>query len=299
MKVCITGAAGFLASHVADVVAEMGHDVVVLDSRPSETFETRVVDICDLEQTVVGTKGVDTICHLAAVGDVYLAGNEPWTAARVNAVGTANIMEAARRNGIGKVAYASTWEVYGEAEYEPIDEKHPTRPDNPYSITKLAGEHLALAFDRLSDVPCVALRLGTAYGTRMRPNSVFSLFVDRAARGEPIKVQGSGAQGRQFVHARDVGRAFALAIESPLRGEVFNIVGSENVTIRQLAEAVCAVLPTSLEFGDARPGDVPSSIVSSEFARDRLGWVPQVDFTVGLEELVAFRTSKIRQPEAV
>jgi UDP-glucose 4-epimerase len=297
MRVCVTGAAGFLASHVADVVAEKGHDVIVVDTQPTATFETKVTDICDLEQTVRATKGVDAICHLAAVGDVYLAANEPWTAARVNAVGTANVMEAAKRNGVGKVVYASTWEVYGEAEYEPIDERHPTRPDHPYSITKLAGEHLALAFDHLSDVPCLALRLGTAYGTRMRPNSVFSLFVDRAARGEPISVQGSGSQGRQFVHARDVGQAFALAIESLHRGEVYNIVGLENVTIRQLAETVCAVLPTTLEFGDPRPGDVPSAIVSSELARERLSWVPEVDFRAGLEELIAFRTGRVPQVE--
>lgn len=290
MRICVTGGAGFLGSHVADVLADEGHDVVVLDKDATTRHASKVVDITSLDDTVEALRDLDGVCHLAAVGDVYLAAREPWTAAAFNAVGTANVVEAARRNGLQKLVYASTWEVYGEAEYQPLDERHPTNPDHPYSITKLAGERLVLAADHLQDVPSLALRLGTSYGTRMRPNAVFSIFIDKASRGEPITIQGSGSQGRQFVHVRDVGRAFAMALSSDVRGEVFNTVGDEDVTIRQLAEMVVSVLPTELQFGEARSGDVPSSRVSSEKAREMLGWQPQVPFQEGLEEIIAERT---------
>lgn len=120
-------------------------------------------------------RGDDAVCHLAAVGDIYLAGDRRDVAASANVVGSANVGLAAETTGT-RVIYASTWEVYGTPLYEPIDEEHPLRPDHQYSITKLAGERLLIAIDHLRDVPFVSFRLGTAYGSGMRPNSVFSVF---------------------------------------------------------------------------------------------------------------------------
>src|SRR5262249_9408920 len=191
------------------------------DLRPPRRGGHIAGDLTRLDDLVSATAQVDAVCHLGAVGDVYLAADDPPLAATLNVVGTANVMEAARRNGLSRVVYASTWEVYGHALYQPIDEDHPCAPDHPYNITKWAGERLVLAYDRLKGVPAIALRLGTAFGPRMRPNSVFSLFIDRALRRDPIEIHGDGAQRRQFTHARDIARAFRLAVESDLAGEVF------------------------------------------------------------------------------
>ena len=288
MRVLITGAAGFLGRHVTEHFLSLGHDVTTFDQAETGDVRVREVvgDLRDLDTVRSAAKSTDVICHIGAIGDVYLAGEQPTLAAEVNGAGSANIAMAAAEQG-SRVVYASTWEVYGEPEYQPLDEAHPTNPDHPYNITKLTGEALLLAADRLQDVPVTALRLGTAYGSGLRPNSVFRIFIDRAKRGEPITIQGDGSQFRQFTHASDISRGFELAAEAGLRETVLNLVAPEQTSIRTLAETIVARFPTELTFGEPRPGDVPPAVVSSDKAREVLGWEPQTSFEAGLDELIA------------
>lgn len=288
MRILVTGGTGFLGPHIVKALQAAGHHCVVLDIRPSHSsLEYLVGDLTNLDDCLRATADVDAICHLGAIGDVYLAFEKPYLAAAVNTLGTANLLEAAQRGGrVRKVVYTSTWEVYGKPHYQPIDELHPCEPDHPYNITKLAGERMALAYDNLKGVPTIALRLGTAYGTGMRPNSVFSLFADRAKRREPIIINGDGKQFRQFTHVSDIARAFVLAVESDLRGEVFNIVGIEQTSIRELAEMIIDTYPTNLQFKPARPGDIAPAVISSRKAQSLLGWKPIVSMREGLRELV-------------
>jgi UDP-glucose 4-epimerase len=143
-----------------------------------------------------------------------------------------------------------------------------------------------LAADRLRGVPTVSLRLGTAYGPGLRPNSVFRIFIERARRGEPITIQGDGAQSRQFTHATDIARAFALAARSQVHEVALNTVSDRSVSIKELAELVVSRFSTELVFAPARPGDVPSAVVSSERAHEVLGWRAAVSFDDGLDELI-------------
>jgi UDP-glucose 4-epimerase len=287
MKVLVTGAAGFLGRHIAKRFRDSGWDVTgfdlaVFEEPGVEFLHGDLTDSASIEQAVAP---VDVVAHVGAIGDVYLAGEQPALAARVNVVGTANVVEAAVRHD-SRVVYASTWEVYGEPEREPIDEDHPTMPDHPYSITKLAGESLLLAAADLRDLSCVALRLGTAYGSGLRPNSVFRIFLDKARQGEPITIQGDGSQGRQFTHASDISRAFLLAAESTVSGIALNVIAPETTSIKELAEAVVAKFPTELTFGDPRPGDVSPALVSGERANTTLGWKAKMPFNLGLDELI-------------
>jgi UDP-glucose 4-epimerase len=302
VKVVVTGGSGFLGSHVVEELVSRGHEVRVFDSQPPrpETAALTGVewvegDLASRASVVGGFAGAEAVCHLAGVGDVYLAGQQPHTAAQLNVVGSANVGEAALEHRIHKVVYASTWEVYGPPEYEPVDESHPCRPDHPYNITKYAGERLLLSYDALRDVPVLALRLGTAYGRRMRPNSVFSLFIGRARRGEPITIQGSGEQSRQFTHARDIARAFALGLDSEARGMALNTVAEEAVSVRRLAELVTARLPAAIEHAPPRPGDVVPARVSAARARQLLGWTAQVPFRQGLDELIDAASPVLRR----
>ena len=173
MKILVTGAAGFLGKHVARHLAATGHDVRGFDQAPSAdaAYDTVIGDLLDIDSVTSAARGIDTICHLGAIGDVYVAAERPQLAAAVNVTGSANVAIAAADAG-SKVIYASTWEVYGDPEYQPMDEAHPLNPDHPYNITKLAGEQLLLAADRLQGVPVTALRLGTAFGAGLRPNSL-------------------------------------------------------------------------------------------------------------------------------
>lgn len=288
MRMLITGASGFLGRHVLGHLAESGHDVTGFDQAEAGLagFRHVVGDLTDPADVARAAAGTDVICHIGAIGDVYLAGERPELAAQVNVTGSANVARAAHQVG-ARVVYASTWEVYGEPRYEPLDEEHPCDPDHPYNITKLAGERMLLAADRLHGVPVTALRLGTAYGSGLRPNSVFRIFIDRARRGEPLTIQGDGSQIRQFTHASDIARAFELAAGAGLSQTVLNTVAPEAISIRHLAELVVERFPTELTFGDPRPGDVPPATVSSKKAADVLGWEPQMAFDAGLDELIA------------
>lgn len=282
----VTGAAGFLGRHVARHLEAAGHEVTGFDQAAvsGEGFPCIEADLLDTEAVISAAKGHDAVCHLGAIGDVYLAGERPDLAASVNVTGSANIAVAAARAD-AKVVYASTWEVYGEPEYQPMDEVHPCRPDHPYNITKLGGEQLLLAADHLQGVPVLALRLGTAYGTGLRANSVFRIFIDRARAGEPITIQGDGAQGRQFTYATDIARAFDAAARSDAHGMALNIVAPEITSIKRLAEVVVERYPTELTFGDPRPGDVPSALVDATRASETLGWSAETPFEAGLQDL--------------
>jgi UDP-glucose 4-epimerase len=139
-----------------------------------------------------------------------------------------------------------------------------------------------------------ALRLGTAYGTRMRPNSVFSIFIDRARRGESLVLQGGGRQSRQFTHARDIGMAFTLALQRAENGAVYNVVAEHSVTIRQLADEIVARFPTEIEEAPTRSHEVPEARVSSARARSELGWSEKVEFSAGIREIAdAFSRARV------
>jgi len=282
MKVVVTGSIGFLGSHVMGVLRSSGYDVKGLDIRGGSN--TIQADIMEQSQLVEAFRGVEAVCHLAAVGDVYLATSNPPLAAAINVLGTANVMVACLKCGVKKVIYASTWEVYGEPKYQPIDENHPCCPEHPYNITKYAGELIVLSYSKL--IPVLALRLGTAYGLMMRSNSVFSIFINRARKGEPIIIKGTGEQSRQFTHANDIGGAFALALSSEVQGEAINIVGNEQVSIKRLAELVTEILPTEIKYEEARAGDIASATVSSDKAAKVLGWMPHTDFREGLMGII-------------
>ncbi|MDH3499063.1 MAG: NAD-dependent epimerase/dehydratase family protein [Acidimicrobiia bacterium] len=286
MRVLVTGGAGFLGRHVAQHFGEAGHEVAIFDQAASDMeFESIVGDLVNANDVKAAVADKDVVVHIGAIGDVYLAGEQPALASSVNVTGSANIAEAALAGG-AKVVYASTWEVYGEPEYEPMDENHPTNPDHPYNITKLAGERILMAAGHLRGLPIVALRLGTAFGSGLRPNSVFRIFIDKARAGEPITIQGDGAQGRQFTHASDIARAFLLAAESDITGVALNTIAPDTTSIKSLAEMVVERFPTELTFGAPRPGDVPPALVSARKASEVLGWRAEVPFEAGLDELV-------------
>lgn len=288
MRVVVTGVAGFIGRHVARHLRDRGSDVVGFDVAWFEESGISFVqgDLTDANSVRSAMRGADVVAHIGAIGDVYLAGEQPALAAEVNVLGTANVVEAALAEGV-RLVYASTWEVYGEPIEEPITESHPTMPDHPYSITKLAGESLVLAAARLRGLSAVALRLGTAYGSGLRPNSVFRIFLDKAQAGDAITIQGDGSQGRQFTHVSDIARAFELAAESSSTAQAVNVVAPQTVTIKELAEEIVSRFPTEVSFGPARPGDVPPALVSAEKAHGVLDWRAEMPFAQGLEEFIA------------
>ncbi|MDQ7793860.1 MAG: NAD-dependent epimerase/dehydratase family protein [bacterium] len=290
MKLLVTGGSGFIGSHVAQTLRSRGHEVLTFDFRPPAPglgIQGVEGDVCDLATLTPAMPGVDVVCHLAGVADVYVALDDPQLAAKVNVLGTANVMQAAREAGISRVVYASTWEVYGAPRYQPVDEGHPCVPDHPYSITKYAGERMALCCGALDGISTIALRLGTAYGSRLRASSVFSVFIQRALHGQSIPVHGDGKQARQFTHAYDLARAFVAAAESDVQTATFNVGAPEMVSVIEIAQMITKHLPAEIEFIPSRKADVVPLRFSSDLARKVLGWTATIPFEEGLRQMLA------------
>ncbi len=287
MRVLVTGSSGFLGGHVARHLSQAaGMEVSGFDLRPDpDGFPVLQGDLGDPDALARACRGVDVVVHFGAVGDVYLATEQPELARRVNIQGTAHVAEAAADAG-ATLIYASSWEVYGPRAYDPIDERHPCNPGHVYAVTKLGGEKAIRTVHASRGLPVVILRLGTAYGTRMRPNAVFPRFADAARRGETLVVHGTGQQWRQFTHASDIARAVRLAAGSGLDDATFNITADQSVTVLQLAETIANRYGAEVGFTEAREGDPPSARISAAAAMRALGWRAEVDFDAGLDELL-------------
>ena len=295
MNVLVTGGAGFIGLHTVHHLAEAGHQVLVFDRNTPAAWDGAFIrgDLISLEDVRSAVRGTDAICHIGAIGDVYASFADPPLACAVNVVGTANVLEAARLEGTGRIVHASTWEVYGHPVYQPIDEDHPCSPDHPYNITKCAADQLCRSYRELKDLDVVVLRLGTAYGPGMRETAVLPAFIRRALSGGPITLQGGGRQFRQFTHVRDIARAFLLALERTPARPVLNIVSAERTTIADVAGLVASEIPASIQHTPVRVGDVPPAEVSSEAAKTDLGWEASIPFKKGALELInEYRSGK-------
>lgn len=277
-KVLVTGSEGFLGKNLVEFLAKKGFEITGFDKKIGK-------DLLNDSDLYAALKGVEYVAHLAAVGDVYQASENPVEAAIAGVAGTANLVKIAQKYDIKKIIYASTWEVYGEPKYQPIDENHPANPDHPYSIAKFAGELMLKS--KLFTVPWIVLRLGTAYGPHMRQNAVIPVFINLAKQKKPIKIFGTGSQTRAFIHAADIANAFYLVLTKPVRNEIFNITTDELISILDLAKLVTKYFPTRIEFGQARAADVLPAKVTSTKAAKILGWKPTIKFKAGFKKLIS------------
>ena len=288
MRLLVTGSSGFLGSHVAEHLAAnpefqvRGFD---LQRSASGSVPTTCGDLCDRDAIDAACRGVDVVVHFGGVGDVDLATTDPALAVRANVEGTTNVALAAVQ-AQARVIYASTWEVYGHPEYQPIDEDHPCVPGHFYGATKLAGEQMLHAASVSASLPVVVLRLGTAFGPGMRPNTVFQRFIARGVASQPLIVNGSGEQWRQFTHTSDICRAVSLVCSSGPRNTTLNITSEERVSVLELAETIARIYGVAITFAPSRHGDPPPGLISSDRARRLLGWRAEVPFARGLAELL-------------
>lgn len=296
-KVAVTGGSGFIGSHVVDHLKEAGHDVLVIDSRArphrSDVLHENV-EIMDLSSLIHAVKGCDYVFHLAAVSDVNEAFKYPVSAVQVNISGTANVLEAARLNGVKRVLLASTvWVYTGTRDEGDLTEETPFYlPDagHIYTSSKIAGEMLMHNYHQLYGQPFTILRYGIPYGPRMREALVIPIFVRKAFNGEALTIQGDGLQYRNYVYVEDLARVHVLALDEKAENQVYNLEGSEPVSIKRIAETIQALLGDSvaIEYLPARPGDYKGKVVSAEKVRRELGWEPQVDFEEGMKRYIAW-----------
>jgi UDP-glucose 4-epimerase len=302
LKVLVTGGSGFIASHVIDKLVEAGHEAINYDLRPSEWhgdevefFEGSITDADALEKALTGC---DAVAHLAAAADVNEVNADPLWAEELNARGSACVLEAARRAGVGRVIYASTIWVYQDNEELEIDEDtNPALPSHLYTAGKLAGEAYCTAYKSLYDLDYTILRFGIPYGPRAREATVLALFVGKALKGEPITLAGGGTQTRRFVYVEDIADAVVASLSPEAANRIYNLVGTEETSIRQVAEKVEELLGNvDIVITEGRAGDFAGAVISGERAERELGWTAKTDFAEGARRYVEWRRDRSEAP---
>ena len=259
--VAVTGGSGFIGSHVVDALLGAGHAVRVLDQRPPLQAAAEWVEVDLLEQDALtdALKGCGPVFHLAAMADVNQVIAEPAESVAVTALGAARVLEAARRADAGRVILASTVWVYAATRGDVVDEETPfdlTADRHIYASSKLAAEMFCADYANLFGRPYTVLRYGIPFGPRMRSDLVVAAFLERALRGEALRIDGDGAQERSFVYVEDLAAAHVLALAPVAENRTYNLEANEPISIRQLAETVGALVgDVEVTFGPSRPGD--------------------------------------------
>jgi len=305
MNVLITGGAGFIGSHVVDRLRARGVNVVVYDlagvRRKVERSDVDFIpgSILDVEALRVAMNRVDVVYHLAAVADVKDVFEDPCYAEAINVRGTINVLEAARRAKVRRVIYGSTTWVYSEAPGEEVDESTPLRaPSHLYTATKLTAEYYCQSYTNLYGLETTILRYGIPYGPRARDGAVVPIFVKRALQGEPLTIAGDGSQYRKFVYVEDLAEGNVLALKPIAAKKTYNLDGQERVTILQIAETIRKILgDVKIVSVEPRPGDFSGKEVSSQRAREELGWEPTTRFEEGVRCYIDWYLQREKQRE--
>jgi UDP-glucose 4-epimerase len=309
VKALVTGGAGFIGSHVVDQLLAGGHDVRIFDVRqgsqaPRGRCEDVVGDLLDPACLGAAAQGCDVIIHLAAAADVGLVAKDPAGSEALNSRGTLNVLEAARATG-ARVVYASTIWVYSDVRATDVDEDSELGlPSHLYTATKLAGEMYCHSYGELYGVPTTILRFGIPYGPRARPAAVLPIFVNKALAGEPLTIAGDGLQTRRFVYVEDLAEGVVNALRPEAAGRVYNLVGEEETSVRDIADAVRgAIGDVDIVHTEGRAADFAGARVSGERAAAELGWRPQTTFAEGVRRYVTWHredaAARAREAEAV
>ena len=305
MRVLVTGGAGFIGSHVLDALAAAGHEPVIFDLVPSRhhppgTYETVLGDLIRGEVVRRAVGGCDAVIHLAAIADVNDVVANPVLADRVNVHGTQMILEAARHEGVERVIYASTIWVYSDSPVpEPNEDSPLAQPRHLYTATKLAGENYVASYNTQFGGRHTILRLGIPYGPRARRAAVVPSFIGRAQRGESLQIAGDGRQTRQFVYVVDLADAIVAALAPEAAGRTFNLVGEEETSVREIADAVRSlVAPVPIVHGPERRADVHLGHVSGARIAAELNWTPRTSFRDGFRLYLDWLTETSGSPVA-
>ncbi|HUG52819.1 MAG TPA: NAD-dependent epimerase/dehydratase family protein [Vicinamibacteria bacterium] len=302
MKVVVTGAAGFIGSHLTEALLADGHEVTGVDAftdyyaraakernlaaprdhRAFRLVEGRLQDL-DLGPVMEGAKQV---FHLAAQAGVRASwGRDFAQYTDHNVLATQRLLEAALAAGRPRVVYASSSSVYGDAAALPLREDARCQPVSPYGVTKLAAEHLGVLYERSFGLPVVSLRYFTVYGPRQRPDMAFHRFLAAARDGEPVHLYGDGSQTRDFTYVSDVVSATRSAAGSGRPGGVYNIGGGERVALSDVLARIEEVAGRKLTIvrDEVQKGDMRDTFADTTAARRDLGFASTVPLDRGLE----------------
>ncbi|MBI3004555.1 MAG: NAD-dependent epimerase/dehydratase family protein [Ignavibacteriales bacterium] len=306
MNILVTGGAGFIGSHVVDEYLRLGHRVIVVDdlstgSRENLNPKAKFYEV-DIRKEhladVFRKENIDVVNHHAAQMDVRKSVAEPAYDASINVLGGINLFESARQHGVKKIIFASTGgAVYGEQDYFPADESHPTRPLSPYGITKLVTEKYLFYYQKVHSIDYVVLRYANIYGPRQNPHGeagVVAIFCSRMIHGKEPVINGDGKQTRDYTYVGDVVKANVAALNDS-GSDIFNVGTGIETDVNTLFQHLREYLSPACkeQHGPAQQGEQLRSVISFKKIQDAFGWKPTVDIAEGLRLTAEYFKNKV------
>ncbi len=300
-KALVTGGAGFIASHVVDLLISKGLQVSVIDNLSSGKRENLNKDATFYESDIrdsdmikiIGDVNPDVIIHHAAQISVRESVSDPGHDASINILGSLNLLEASVKSGVKKFIFASTGgAIYGEQDYFPADELHPVRPISPYGIAKLSVEKYLFYYKEVCGLDYVALRYSNVYGPRQDPHGeagVVAIFSQKMLANEQPLINGDGNQTRDFVYVKDVAEANLIALKGNVSGEI-NIATGLETTVNELFRVTNNIVGGEVEevHGPSMKGEQLRSVLNSSLAKKTLNWESKINLEDGLRETVDY-----------
>jgi len=315
MKAVVTGAAGFIGSHMVDLLINEGFEVRGLDNlsggreanlahhKNNPKLKLEVKDCRELKASDPLFKDVDYVIHFAGKGDIVPSIDEPSDYMSCNVMGTVHVLEAAREARVKKLVYAASSSCYGLATELPTTVNAPIRPQYPYALSKYQGEQAVLHWGQVYKLPVVSIRIFNAYGPRSRTSgaygAVFGVFLKQKIAGKPFTVVGDGTQMRDFLFVTDVVRAFYLGARSDRVQEIYNLGGGKPQSVNHLIE----LLGGEKLHIPKRPGEPDCTFADISKIQRELGWNPEVSFEAGVAILLGsidyWRDAPLWTPETI
>jgi NAD dependent epimerase/dehydratase len=306
-RVLVTGAGGFIGSHLVERLVDAGATARALvrytssgtwgwlDGSPVKAdVDVLAGDICDREILARAMRGVDTVFHLAALIGIPYSYDAPASYVRTNVEGTLAVLQTAMAAGVRRVVHTSTSEVYGSAIRVPIDERHPLQTQSPYAASKASADLMALSFHRAFGAEVVTVRPFNTYGPRQSARAVIPTIITQALGGSAIRL-GNLSPTRDFTYVRDTVEGFVCAAEATdVAGRTFNLGTGREISIGDLARTIQSLLGTDLPVmtDDARERPATSEVdrlcADASAARAALGWTPKHDLADGLTQTISW-----------
>jgi UDP-glucose 4-epimerase len=303
MKVLVTGGAGFIGSHVVDILIEAGHQVAVVDNlwaqgggklrnvSPKASFHYVDVREAALER-VFEREQPEAICHLAAQHSVKISTDDPVHDASVNILGLINLLQNATRYGVRKVVFSSSGATYGTVEKMPVDEKTTQHPESPYGTTKMASEYYLRFWKAMHGLDFTILRYGNVYGPRQDPMGeagVIAIFSRQILLHQPVRIDWDGEQQKDYIYVRDVARANLAALTAG-SGEAYCIACGKGTSVNALHQGLVKEIghDVQIQLAPKRPGDIYLTYFDCTKAQRELGWKAEVGLEEGLRLTVNY-----------
>ncbi len=295
MKVLVTGGCGFIGSHTIDLLIKNGYDVLSIDLTLDKTKINGSAKY--VKGNILSKKLFDIfkkfspsiVFHFAAQTNLRSSIEDPKKDAKLNILGTINVLEACRKYNVKKIIYSSSAAVYGKPKYLPVDENHPTKPESPYGLSKLVGEMYIQLYNKLFGLDFTILRYSNVFGPRQNNRSdagVISVFINKILKNESPIIFGDGKQTRDFIFVEDVARANLLAIN--WKNDVYNISSSKEISVLDLFEKIRKILKKEIKPIFAEPKKEVKRIALSNKKAIKMGWKQEIDFEKGLKKTIEY-----------